>query len=149
MTSPSSSYVGLWRGWIVRSSWGEGDALWLATEPGHEVNTYEYDWKFIEGEDPLAEQIKLGMEEHGEFLSVRYYVAPERFEPEFVTEAVAMLMAGEGYANVGHAYSEVTGYLWTNEEIEVGGHDLMAELNHHKGKFLDLEIVFSKVGIHA
>lgn len=148
MTS-NRAYGEIWRGWLVVSSWGEGEALWLATEPGHEKGTYDYDWNFIQGDDPLAEQIKNLMEEHGDFLSVNYYVAPERFTPEEVTGFVARLMVGEGYANVGHAYSEVTGYLWTDEEIKVGGHDLIAELTTHKGKFVQLEIGFSKEGIHA
>ena len=39
-------------------------------------------------------------------------------------------------------YSEITGYLWTDEELNVGGHDLMAELKSNVGKWLILEIVY-------
>jgi hypothetical protein len=37
-------------------------------------------------------------------------------------------------------YSDMTGYLWTDEDLMVGGHDLLAELTSHTGKYLVLEV---------
>lgn len=143
-----SSYARTWKGWLIDGPVGEGDALWLSPQPDRRAHSYEMVREIV-GDEPLAWQIKEAMEDHGEFLSVRYYVAPEEFTPEAMTEAVALLMVGEGYANVGHRYSEITGYLWTDEEINVGNHDLIAELYSHAGKFLHLEIEFSKEGVHV
>jgi hypothetical protein len=36
-------------------------------------------------------------------------------------------------------YSETTGYLWTDEKLQVGGHDLIEELSGSAGKFLIFE----------
>lgn len=37
-------------------------------------------------------------------------------------------------------YSEITGCLWTDEELKVGGHDLLAELDSYNGKYLVMEV---------
>jgi hypothetical protein len=40
--------------------------------------------------------------------------------------------------------SEYTGYLWTDEDLMVGGHDLLAELKSHLGKFCHLYVHYSR-----
>jgi hypothetical protein len=52
-------------------------------------------------------------------------------------------MLGEGDATFGARYSEDTGYLWTDEELNVGGHDLLGELESHEGRYCLLEIRYS------
>jgi hypothetical protein len=38
--------------------------------------------------------------------------------------------------------SEQTGYVYTDQSLMVGGHDLLAELESHSGKYLNMEIKF-------
>ncbi|MNJ80064.1 hypothetical protein D3C77_783070 [compost metagenome] len=47
-----------------------------------------------------------------------------------------------GFCDVGYGarYSELTGYLWTDEYLKVGGHDIIEELRSYVGKWLILEI---------
>src|SRR5437868_3327415 len=52
-------------------------------------------------------------------------------------------LLAQGRINHSH-YSEITGYLWTDENLMVGGHDLLDELRSHKGSFVHLEIAYSK-----
>jgi hypothetical protein len=59
------------------------------------------------------------------------------------------IRVGLGEADVGHRYSEITGYLWTDEEIMVGGHDLIEELHDHLGKFCHLEITYLAQDSHV
>ena len=47
----------------------------------------------------------------------------------------------DAHARFGACYSEYTGYLWTDEEVLIGGHDLIEELRGCEGKWLLLEIV--------
>lgn len=113
-------------GWIREATWGEGD-----------------DILFLSDEDePLARRIQDDMDAHGSYLSVRYWTAPNELSEEDRTDII--IRAGLGEATVGHAYSDVTGYLWTDEEINVGGHDLIEELHSHVGEFCHLEISFSR-----
>jgi hypothetical protein len=37
-------------------------------------------------------------------------------------------------------YSDLTGYLWTDEDWNVGGHNLLSELKSNVGKWLILEV---------
>ena len=39
-------------------------------------------------------------------------------------------------------YSDYTGYLWTDENLKIGGHDLLDELKEDCGKWLFLTIEY-------
>ena len=120
-------------GWLVEQDWGEGmDVLWLK-----------------DGDEPIAQLIANDMDDHGPYLSVRYFVSDNEASLEQAQEAWLRTLFGASDANVGHAYSEFTGYLWTDEEINVGGHDLIAELHSHVGKYLNLEIEYSPSEVAA
>ena len=123
-----------YEGRLAERAWGEGDDILYCDA----ADRPDYD-------DPLAERIKDDIEEYGSYLTIRYWISPEPLPTEDErTEVVAR--AGLGYPKVGHAYSEYTGYLWTDEEINVGGHDLIMELHHRIGSWLRLEIDYSKEG---
>lgn len=106
---------------------GEGDALFVGDSP-----------------EPLCILIQDAMEEHGSFLSVRYLVSEEPIEGA-IDETVAHLLYGAGDAKFQPHYSEITGYLWTDEWLRVGGHDLLTELRH-PGRYLCLEIDYCESG---
>jgi len=84
------------------------------------------------------------MRAFGRYLSVRYFIADAERSREELDESLVRQIIGAGEAEFHHRYSEITGYLWTDEEIRVGGHDLLDELTGCIGKFLHLEIVYSK-----
>jgi hypothetical protein len=60
----------------------------------------------------------------------------EEAEEDFVRR-----LFGKADTEFGACYSEITGYLWTNEAARVGGHDLIAEFRSNVGKWLLLEVV--------
>lgn len=113
---------------------GEEDDLLLLDGPG--VDCYDF----------LAGQIGEDIEKYGQYLSVRYWIATKPMPAEQLKEAFIkkLLGAGVGEAEYGVHSSEITGYLWTDEEIKVGGHDLLRELKSYEGKFIHLEIKYSK-----
>jgi len=109
---------------------------------------------FLDGEDdyagePLAERISDGIYRCGSYLSVRYWTADKPQSDDAMIEGALRELLGAGDATFRHAYSEITGYLWTDEEINVGGHDLLEELRSHLGRYCLLEIAFQKEVIIA
>ena len=108
-------------------------------------NGEEDDILSLEGTDcPLAETIKDHMATHGRYLTVRYWTAEKEMSADELTEVTVMMQCGVGKADYGVAYSEITGYLWTTEELEVGGHDVLEELKSQIGKWLRLEIEYAR-----
>lgn len=92
----------------------------------------------------LAEEISEDIEELGQYLTVRYWVSDEFIPVEQIQEAFLNTLYGVGSAEYELHYSEITGYLWTDEELKVGGHDLLAELSSNLGKWLHMEIEFNR-----
>ena len=91
--------------------------------------------------DPLAKRVEGDMWQHGRKLSVRYWIAPKPINRKLRRDMI--IKEGEGFADFGHRYSEITGYLWTDEDLMVGGHDLIGELRNYVGQYVHLEITFS------
>ena len=119
----------VYRGRIKETSNGEDDRL-LGLGSGSQHR-------------PLAEVIADDMEEYGRYLTVRYYVSDEEMSEEELKRSVLRVIFGEGDAECEAQYSETTGYLWTDEELNVGGHDLLAELHSQMGRHLHLEITYA------
>ncbi len=94
--------------------------------------------------DPLAGRVADDMDEHGRYLTVRYWTASAPADDDVIREAAVREMLGEGDARFTAHYSEVTGYLWTDEDLMVGGHDLLEELRSHVGEYCLLEIGYSE-----
>lgn len=71
---------------------------------------------------------------HG--MSLRYYIADDNVTPEEAVRAlVAKLYGGEmDVKYVLEAYSQYTIEEW-EENLRIGGHDLVEELKSHDGKF--------------
>lgn len=75
-----------------------------------------------------------------EFVSVRYWITDTKCSKEQAQEQFLKKLYGAADIEFESHYSDITGYLWTDEEIKIGGHDLLAELTSHKDKWLILEI---------
>ena len=119
----------IYKGFLTIGSYEEGDALYLENDP---------DW------EPLAEHIEDDISNYGRYLSVSYYIANKKATEEELQKSYLSRIFGLGNATVYCSYSDLTGYLWTTERINVGGHDLLKELNDGVGQFLYLKIKYSK-----
>lgn len=97
-----------------------------------------------DGDDPLARRIEDDMDELGRYLSVRYFIADAERSLAELEDSLIRQLVGDAEVEYHSHYSEVTGYLWTDENIVVGGHDLLSELDSSLGKFAHLEINFAK-----
>lgn len=97
-------------------------------------------------DEPLASIIERHMWVEGDYLTVRYFVINTERRVTVEEAGVALLkrLDGEGDALYIDHYSELTGYLWTDEELRVGGHDLLQELRSNLGKYVLLEITYNQ-----
>lgn len=117
-----------YRGWLSLHSSGEAnDILFLSTV-----------------REPFAEAIQDDLGAHGHFVTVRYFVSDTDKTPDELTENLIRVVSGDLHADYGDHYSEYTGYLWTDEEVKVGGHDLLEELKGSVGKFAHIAMEYSK-----
>jgi hypothetical protein len=120
-----------YRGWLCEGSNGETEVLELSVAPA------------VRGMI-LSEQIAEDIRGYGSCLTVRYYTADEDIPADKVDEAFLHDLYGDTEASYGMNYSEYTGYLWTDDKVNVGGHDLIRELKSQIGQFLHLEISYSR-----
>lgn len=98
-----------------------------------------YDALFIGDTDgPIAEILQ--NEINGREVSVRYWISDTEKTKEQLQESLLKNLFGAVDAEYQDAYSDYTGYLWTDENLEIGGHDLLGELQSNIGKFIWLEI---------
>lgn len=83
----------------------------------------------------LAEEI------NGKQVSARYWISKNKINSkEEAQESFFKTLIGVAESEYESAYSEVTGYLWTTENLQIGGHDLDSELRDSEGKYILLEI---------
>jgi hypothetical protein len=132
----------VYRGWIEEREDGEYDDAIFLRDGG--------EWP-----RPLAERVAEDMADLGNFLSVRYFVSDQERSADDLIADVLFQLEGDGHDFTpdgygGHSiryethYSEITGYLWTDELLRIGGHDLLEELRSKVGKFCHLDIGFSR-----
>lgn len=87
--------------------------------------------------DPLAELVEDFTEK---FLTVRYWITDEPIEMDKAIETTVEQAMGFGDCDFQIHYSDRTGYLWTDENFKVGGHDMVAEMESFIGKHVLMEI---------
>lgn len=76
----------------------------------------------------------------GRCVTVRYWITEEECTKEGAKESFIKKLFGVADAGVIHVYSELSGYLWSDEKLKIGGHDLFKELDSYVTKYLILEI---------
>lgn len=92
-------------------------------------------------EFPLTKAMAEKCEWPSKFASVQFVIADKPInDPEKAMENVIRTYMGDVEADYSHHYSDLTGYLWTDEEFVVGGHDLREILSDNYDKFIHLEI---------
>src|SRR4051794_28121325 len=92
--------------------------------------------------DPFAKVFQDDLERYGNSVTLNYYITDTEQSEAELDEKLIRRMSGDAEADYGDAYSEYTGYLWTDEELKVGGHDLLEELRSNKGKYLFMKVKF-------
>lgn len=98
----------IFKGYLREKTFGEGDALSIGDE-------------FI---------VKL-FEDNGLMnspITVSYYITETECTLEEAQEDFVKKLYGISDGELTNAYSEITGYLWTDENLKIGGHDLVDEL---------------------
>ena len=76
----------------------------------------------------------------GENVTARYFISETEKSIEELEENLILTSCGCLHADYSDRYSEITGYLWTDEEIMIGCHDLLSEINENIGKYIYLEL---------
>ena len=90
--------------------------------------------------NPLVERFAEALGKERKQVSIRYFISMEPLTEEQRTDVEVQIAVGEGYAEFVSRYSDLTGYLWTDQEMTVGGHDLENEIGSHEGKWCRLEL---------
>lgn len=88
-------------------------------------------------EEPLADFLEFM---HRKNVTVRYWVTDTECSIDQASEDFLATVMGRAEVKYGAQYSELTGYLWTDEDLIVGGHDLLKELKSYKDKWLILQL---------
>ena len=88
-------------------------------------------------DEPFADTLDFMNREN---VTVRYWVTDCACAIEQASEEFLKTVMGCAEVEFNARYSEITGYLWTDEELNVGGHDLLNELKSYDCSFLNLEV---------
>lgn len=107
-----------------------------------------FDVVFVgDGDDPFAERFSDDLESHGRYVTVRYHITERQHPVEELEENLIRRLAGAADANYADHYSDITGYLWTDEDLNIGGHDLLDELRDGDGRYLLMIVEFRREGV--
>lgn len=113
----------------IRPCGEDEDALWLDPTEG--------EWT-----EPLSGQIVEDIEKYGNTVTVSYWIADEPHTLDELLENEVKMLAGAADAEYNQRHSDVTGYLWTDASLVIGGHDLLAELESEAGRWCYLSVRF-------
>ena len=123
------------KGKLYEGDFGEDwDVLYL--EGGEnpllvEVLEFISNKKFPFNEERVEKQIK----------ELRYAISDKPISNiEEIIQDVMLYVDGVLELEYDQRFSEITGYLWTDEELNIGGHNLLNELKKEVGRYLYLEI---------
>ena len=74
------------------------------------------------------------------YASIQMLTGSEPIDIDHIDETKIVSMLGEVDSKYYHAYSDYTGYLWTEEDFKCGGHDIPQILRSHMGEYVHMEI---------
>lgn len=114
----------------------------IVHESNGEENVLFVRGRIFSSHRPLAEIVADLLVENGNLISVRYWTSSVELSPDEAKIEWIKKISGFGDAEYQMAYSECTGYLWTDESFNIGGHDMLLELESHIGEYVHLEIDF-------
>lgn len=91
-----------------------------------------------DSDEPIAEILQERI--NRKQVSIRYWISDTEKTKQELQESVLKNLFGAIDAEYRDSYSDLTGYLWTDENLMVGGHNLLEELRSNIRKFIYLEI---------
>lgn len=104
------------------------------------VSKYDHDSTiYLDGSEESLIEI-LQEQINGKKVSVRYFVAGKPETKAVLIEGLIQKLYGDADAEYDESFSEYTGYLYTDQQLNIGGHNLFDEMKQNDGKFLYLEI---------
>ena len=135
-------------GWITEGEWGDNfDAIGLTPNrviprPFNMWGKTEYDWPSLEVE-PIARMISEDRDELGKFVTLRHVISDAETTIEEAEARLLAFMDGDQveYRDV---WSDVTGYLWTEEHLKIGGHDVIEELRGNLTRYCVIEVTYAE-----
>lgn len=74
------------------------------------------------------------------YASIRFITGKIPIDPTKVEETIIESIFGNAEAEYNHVYSDYTGYLWTDENFTVGGHNIPSILISHIDEYIHMEI---------
>ena len=74
-------------------------------------------------------------------VSISYYISDKLLAREELEKQHINKIMGIVTSSCYPVYSDITGYLWTEEDCKIGGHNLLEEINNYEGKYIDMQIV--------
>lgn len=117
----------------IRDCGEDMDVLWLDGEDDDEPLS----WAVADAIDGRA------------MVTLRWWLSPTQVTEAELTEATVRALYGDIEAEYEQRYSEITGYLWTDETLQVGGHDVLEILTAAAGSYLHMEITIHAEPSHA
>ena len=115
------------------------------------VNTYEFikrlngtEIKNLTSSFPFTQEMADRCQWKDRYASIYMLTGNTPIDIDNVEETKIMSMMGWVDSEYCHAYSDLTGYLWTDEEFKCGGHDIPAILKSHLGEYIHMEIELYK-----
>lgn len=91
-------------------------------------------------EFPMSQRMEEKIGWRGKFASIKMFTSDKVIDPTKVEEEFIMKYYGAAESEYNLSYSDLTGYLWTDEGFVVGGHDILKLLKSNYGKYIHLEI---------
>lgn len=76
----------------------------------------------------LAEVIEQLVDWQGSIATFQWHISSEPLGFYELEEHLVQTAMGKVKAEFSHAYSDLTGYLWTNESVKLGDRDLLEEI---------------------
>lgn len=74
------------------------------------------------------------------YASIQMLTGDAPIDLDHIEEVKIVSMEGDVESKYYHRYSNLTGYLWTEEGFKAGGHDILQILESHNGEYIHMEI---------
>ena len=89
---------------------------------------------------PFTKEMEKKCGWRGKFASIQMLTGDTPIDIDHIDETKVVSMEGDVESKYYHRYSDYTGYLWTEEGFQCGGHDIRKILTSYIGKYIHMEI---------
>lgn len=94
----------------------------------------------VVGEFPLTKEMEHRIGWGSCYASIQMLTGNTPIDLDHIDETKVVSMMGLTKSHYYHRYSDLTGYLWTEEGFKCGGHDIYRILASHDGEYIHMEI---------